>query len=282
MQGHGVDVVGLNSSHMAGVVALTQAVGWPHQVEDWTVMTTLGQGVVAIENERRLVGAGWMTFYGSSSAAVGMVMVDPTRQGRGLGRSLMGALLRQAGQRTVSLVSTADGRRLYESLGFRHTGTVIQHQGTAVRGGTSIRLDGISFEDDVDKTDLIAVDGVAYGVSRSSLIPTLHELGQTAVLRRNNAIAGFAMVRRFAQGWVVGPVVAAHAADARALITFCVTAHQGDLVRIDSDGDCGVTPWVSGLGLKPVSTGYAMSRGRSLVGSPTPMQTYALASQAMG
>jgi GNAT superfamily N-acetyltransferase len=50
------------------------------------------------------------------------VVVRQDAQGRGLGRLLMQAAIRDAGARTLGLVATTAGLKLYQSLGFVETG----------------------------------------------------------------------------------------------------------------------------------------------------------------
>ena len=60
-----------------------------------------------------------------------LVIVSPACQGRRIGQRLMSALLEGLDEHTVLLHATAEGRGLYERLGFVRTGELRQHQGIA-------------------------------------------------------------------------------------------------------------------------------------------------------
>ncbi|WP_224024852.1 GNAT family N-acetyltransferase, partial [Burkholderia vietnamiensis] len=67
---------------------LSEAVKWPHRVEDWRFAFQLGSGFVA-EDESGVVGTalGWR--FDDACASLGMVIVSPEQQGRGIGRELL-------------------------------------------------------------------------------------------------------------------------------------------------------------------------------------------------
>ena len=72
---------------------------------------------------------------------------------------------------------------------------------------------------------------------------------------------GFAELRRFGRGWVIGPVVAPDADGAKALILHWLAVKQGSFCRIDIPGESGLGPWLEELGLPCVGTVLTMARG---------------------
>jgi hypothetical protein len=121
---------------------------------------------------------------------------------------------------------------------------------------------------------------------REALIRKLLATGETLVLDAGGRARGFAIVRRFGRGRVIGPVVARDGDAARALIAHCVNLHVGRFVRIDTDFACGLTEWLETLGLKRAGGPVTMVRGPALVrGTPVsgePARQYSLVSQALG
>ena len=61
--------------------ALTQAVRWPHRIEDWQAVVRLGTGFAA-EEHGALVGTALWWAQGEHQASLGMVIVAATHQGR--------------------------------------------------------------------------------------------------------------------------------------------------------------------------------------------------------
>jgi GNAT superfamily N-acetyltransferase len=274
-----IDLVPFTARHLDGALALSREAGWPHRPEDWRIALALSSGVAAIEAGGRVVGTALVTGYGPDCSSVNMVIVEHARRGQGLGRRLMAAALDLAGDRELRLVATQEGLPLYEKLGFRRTGVVLQHQGIAE---PHARLGEAAFEPEVDADELAALDAVAFGASRSDLFAWLRTAATFAVLRRGGRLAGFAALRPFGRGEVVGPVVAADAADARDLVACCIGARPGAFLRIDTTEDAGLSPWLAEIGLAHAGGGIAMRRGGEAAERSPPFKAYALASQALG
>lgn len=265
-----------------GAVMLSGEAGWPHRRDDWALMASLSQGFAA-ENEGRLVGTAFVTPFGPV-ATVNMVIVARAMRGRGLGRRLMDAALDAAGARTARLVATEDGLPLYRKLGFRETGEIRQHQGVATR--LPARPEGVAWAGAEDIDAFLALDRAATGMERTGLFRALAGFARFATIRAGDGRpVAFAAVRRFGRGEVIGPVVAADAPAALALVDFVVASRPGAFLRLDTARIAEVVPHVEHLGLARVGGGIAMVRGGEApeaIAAPAGPLTYALASQALG
>jgi predicted N-acetyltransferase YhbS len=258
--------------------ALTQAVRWPHRVEDWQAVLRLGAGFAAEENGA-VVGTALWWAQGEHQASLGMVIVSSAHQGRGIGRELMQRVLQQTGTRHTLLIATPAGQPLYERLGFVATGTIHQHQGTmqaiAPAGGGHVRL-----AEPAELGVLIDLANRATGRSRDTIVKQLAQAGEAAVLERDGVLLGFSIMRRFGRGHAIGPLVAPDADGARALVAFWSGAYAGTFVRIDVTGEAGLGPWLEQAGLAQVDSGVAMARN----GEPrhdAALQQYAIVNQAL-
>ncbi len=288
------DCLAFEPTHLPGAVALSQQAQWPHRLEDWALALSLSQGVVAVaapgSDGARVVGTALMTPYGEDAATINMVIVDESMRGRGLGRRLMDEVMALAGSRPLRLIATRDGLPLYEKLGFREVGTVVQHQGPAEPVPQPVTEDVAPADaaalPSLIAASLTALDRHAFGADRSALFTRLAEVARFALLRRNGAVVGFAALRDFGRGKVIGPVVAPDADGAKALIAFFLAAHPGGFLRVDTTVDTGLGPWLAERGLRHVGGGIAMRRPApqpAPTDTPaTPVMTYALASQALG
>jgi GNAT superfamily N-acetyltransferase len=269
-------------THIASAVALSAQESWPHSGEDWAMVLALSQGTVALEG-KRVVGTAMVTPYGREAAAINMVIVDRALRGQGIGRRLMERCLAQVADRECWLTATEDGLPLYEKLGFRAVGTVLQHQGI-LRPPRPVG--DVAWRGRDQETAVAAMDREASGLDRSALISALFAAGRVAVRRgRDGGIAGFAVLRRFGRGEVAGPVVAETEEDARALLSFVFAGREGAFLRVDTPEAAGLGAWLTEHGLVQVGSGIRMCRN-SVPGSMNQTaprrHTFALASQALG
>lgn len=259
-------------------VALSRQAGWPHRREDWAMVLGLSRGFAAYEGER-LVGTAMATPFGSDAATINMVLVAERLRGRGVGRQLMKAALEAIHGREQRLVATQEGLPLYEKLGFRAVGEIVQHQGPtpAAVAGSGRVVWGVGA---AEMETLADIDRDASGIDRTAMLAALAAAGAVAVLHEGDAPVGYAVLRPFGRGEVVGPVVARDENDARVLIGAAFARSTSGFVRIDTP-DKGLGAWLAGQGLAAVGGGVAMRR----IPLPRPaasFQTYALASQALG
>ena len=253
--------------YIPGALRLSQEAGWPHRAEDWALTLSVSQGVVALR-DGEVVGTALCSIFGEV-ASVNMIIVDARMRGHGLGRKLMQAVLELAGTRELRLTATTDGLPLYRKLGFEVTGEILQHQGIALRSEPELPV----FEGDAE--GIAAMDLAASGMDRSALLSGIAEHG--TVLR---AEGGFALLRDFGRGQVLGPIVARDAATARALMSAGAMRAAGGFLRVDL-ADPALAEHATRLGLAHVGGGTAMVKGAAPAAT-TEYATYALASQALG
>ena len=263
--------------------AMSSALKWPHRIEDWQFALALGQGVIA-EHDGKVLGTALSWEFGMNHGTIGLVIVAPELQGQRIGNRMMSALLDRLDTRNVLLHATVAGRGLYERLGFVATGEIDQHQGMlgtlptvaqAVREGDRLRPLA-----DADVESLIEIDARGAGMPRGELLRRLFAEEKTVVLERGGQVAGFAVLRRFGRGHVVGPVAAPDFDSARALISDCCRYTDG-FVRVDVYAMSGLSPWLESLGLPRAGGGTIMVRGR-VPGRGPAQGGWALVTQAIG
>ena len=267
---------------LAAAHRLSEAVKWPHRLDDWRFVLQLGSGFVA-EDESGVVGTalGWP--FGDAHAALGMVIVSPEHQGRGIGRELFSRVLDSLGTRTIFLHATPSGEPLYAKFGFKATGTIDPHQGAAFQPplislppGERLRPLGIN-----DGPRLAGLASRAAGYERGAVIDALLDFANGIALDRDGELLGFALFRRFGRGHVIGPVIAPDALRAQALISHWLALHEGMFLRLDVPGDSGLSDWLQGLGLPRVDTVVAMARGAAPAREPA-LRAFGIVSQALG
>lgn len=265
---------------------LTQAQQWSHGLGDWAFHFQLGRGWVACDDEGTVVGTALWWAYGEHFGTVGLVVVAPGFQGRGIGRELFNSVLEDAGPRVLQLIATDAGLKLYRQSGFRDEGYIAQRQGFAQlqspgsNADTHLRAVQVS-----DLPALIALDEAAVGADRSHIIRAVFEeqVGGT-LAARNGAVAGFCLARLSGKGTVIGPVVAEDEALAQALIAHQLRSVEG-FVRLDVPTDAEqLSAWLEDIGLKKVDRVTPMVRvppGVKPLEHSAGMRTFGLVSQAL-
>lgn len=279
----GVQLRTMNSADLPQAHALSDEMGWPHRPVDWEQMFAHGQGWVA-ERGGQIVGTALRWLWGDRHATIGLVIVSPACQGRRIGTRLMNALLQGLEERSVMLQATAEGRGLYERLGFVRVGEIRRHQGMAqatpliaLPTGWRLRPAGLT-----EAPALHPLDQAARGMPRPALIEDLLMQAEACVvLDHAGTPKGFAMLRRFGRGHVIGPVVAPDAEGAKAMIAHLLGMSAGQLTRIDTDFDPGLAAWLESIGLLPVDSTTTMVRGEPPRPSTEALRLFAIASQAL-
>ncbi len=278
----GVQLRRFTPGDLEAAESLTRDVKWPHRLEDWRFSFSLGEGLVAVR-EQQVFGTALRWRWGKRHATLGMVIVAAQLQGRRVGQHLMQSLLDGLDDRSALLHATAEGRGLYERVGFCATGEIRQHQGIA----TPAQLVALAEDERLrplgrnDAKALIALDTLAAGMPRDPLIRALLAQGDTVVLARGSEAVGFSVLRRFGRGHVIGPVVAPDLASAQALIGYWCSRQAGRFVRIDIDASSGLAEWLETLGLQRVGMATPMVRGAAIQRGPA-LGGWALVNQAMG
>ena len=267
---------------LAAAHTLSSEQKWPHRIEDWEMLLSLGFGYV-VERDGEVIGTAMAWHYGLDAATLGMVIVSPRAQGMGLGRRLMDAVLADLGDRTVLLNATDEGAPLYRKLGFEPAGPVFQHQGAAF----SVPMAKLIPDERVrplgakDMATLRSLARRATGMDRDALLAALVRGAQGVVLTRSNEPVGFALFRRFGRGYVVGPTIAPDTGGAKALISHWLGFNSGMFCRLDVPEESGLSAWLDELGLPCVGRVVRMVRGTRPPVDPS-ITTFSLTTQALG
>jgi len=265
-------------------LAITQELKWPHRREDWLEALALGEGIVA-EEQGTFVGSAFGWRWGERAATIGLVVVNPHCQGRGIGKQLMLAVMDTLPDYHIRLHATEMGKGLYEKLGFQVTGHIQQHQTRELAAVPPVNMPaGLTLRNahPADADRLTQLDHQAHGMWRPTLINRLIADHQTVLLQdAQQQVHGFASLRRFGHGWGIGPVIALDVTLAQTLIAALMQGLRGEFVRIDTDGALPLGAWLTSLGLVQVDAPTTMVRGTPWSPQVGEMQAFGLMTQAM-
>lgn len=256
----------------------------------------LGRGFGACNPAGELIGTTIWWPWGRHFGTVGLVVVRQDAQGRGLGRLLMQAAIQDAGARTLGLVATAAGLKLYQSLGFSEIGGIEQWQGSVPNTSlpaTAAPPAGVTLRNltDADLPAARALDAAALGAPRDALLDAVWQGARRGIAAvQGEQLRGFALLRAAGPGTTVGPLIAADealaasiAAQAIAMARATATnAHADEIVRFDIPASASVLARpLEQAGLRCVDRVTLMRRGEPLAGNPQ-AQRFGLVSQAFG
>jgi GNAT superfamily N-acetyltransferase len=273
----------VHAGDLAAMHGLTQQMSWPHRAEDCAQLLALGDGIAAVDPVYDTIGVGLRWSFGEVGT-IGMVLVAAERQGRGIGRALMTALIADSEPRALMLNATAEGLPLYEKLGFVSTGLVRQHQGRLAEGSVLPPVPAVPVRRAVpaDHTALCALDAAAFGTDRSALIGSLLAGGDAWLVERAGQPTGFAVLRSFGRGMIIGPVVASSEDEAIALVAAAARAAPAGVLRVDIAAPAErLAAWLAAAGLPAVDTVTIMRRGNWPATSKG-LRRFGLALQAWG
>lgn len=274
----------LDPSMVGRIHELTVGVFWPHRAHDLELLLQLGAGYVALDEIGRPLGSAMYFRYGADFAMCGMMVTTPRLQTHGTGARLLRRVMRDCAGCDLRLSATRSGYRLYESAGFVPVGPVGQHQGIARNIRAPDAVPGLSVRpcEAGDLDAVHALDGHAYGAPRGDLLAALQGLSTVAVAERSGRIVGFAMMRDFGKGHVIGPVVAEGDAVAMHLCAGFIEALPGRFLRLDTPVNSdrfSAFLCAAGLGVYDTVTEMRLGRMRRALTGPL---CYGLAAQSLG
>lgn len=246
----------LDLADLPACLALAADRGWAPERDKWGLLFRVGRvhGIDAPDGDG-LAAAVVATHY-EHAAAISMMLVARRYERRGHGKAVLAHALRGVG--TALLSATAQGKPLYEHLGFRVIAPITTYRGVVDPVEPTGRTRAYR---STDGAAVAALDAKAFGAHRTAL---LGELPSFCVDLRV-ADGGFGGAWDNDGTRVLGPVVAA--GSARDLLHDL--AAPGGTLRVDADHRHGwLADWAVERGLAPWFTCDLMALGPELPGDP--------------
>ena len=222
----------MTESDVAFGMALKSAAGWNQVESDWVrFLRCEPEGCFVAEWEGEAAGTATALTYGDRFGWVGMVLVREDFRRRGIGRALLQRAIAHVEARcaTVKLDATAEGKRLYDTMGFgdeypveRWYGLARRREDTGVRqlagGGGEWAGEGLEAQ--------------AFGADRSVWVRALMRDGRAFALPARRS-EGYAVLHPGTKAWHLGPVVAADPDLAERLIAAALSGIEGEPLFLD-------------------------------------------------
>jgi GNAT superfamily N-acetyltransferase len=257
-----IRVRGMTFEDLSLGLRLRQQAGWNQTAADWARFLSLQpDGCFVAELDGTPAGTVTTCVFGPV-AWVGMVLVDASRRGQGVGRALMTqalAFLDARGVRSVRLDATPQGEPLYRSLGFVPQFHLGRWEGE-VSGGEAVQ--GVEAGRPEDWGSVLHLDREVTGTDRRKLLLELfHEYPQELrVVRRGGAVVGYLTARRGLRAQFLGPCLATAEAGPL-LLADAWQRHSGREVILDIPAGHAAAFWVRHHGLNEQRQLLRMCRG---------------------
>ncbi|MFE9448734.1 GNAT family N-acetyltransferase [Streptomyces sp. NPDC006739] len=244
---------------------LSEDRGWPREEHKWGFLLTAGKGYGIDDPEGGLVAACVVTEYGPwerpELGAVGMVLVAERHARQGVGRRLMRHVVSLMGTTPLTLHATANGRPLYEELGFKVTGRAEMVRGYFSPGGRRPQVATRAATAE-DLPSILRIDEEVFGTDRTPLLARLPAFAdQLRVAEDGGRIIGYAAAWPNMDTQVIGPLIARDTETAQALVT-SLAAHSEGPLRTDIDvRHEELLAWAKESGLVSVAMNAVMTYG---------------------
>ncbi|MCM3735556.1 GNAT family N-acetyltransferase [Bacillus cytotoxicus] len=224
----------LNHSDLSQLLSLYDAVEWLHDIsfmkEQFETYLSVGT-LFGHDNEGQLVSCIAVFPYKTGFTSLGMLIVHPDFQRKGLGRSLLDICMKKAPPlQPVTLIATDAGTPLYHAYGF-HTVTSIHR----LERKRTTKLDSFATRTITNKdlNTLVQFDYIASGAHRPNLYSILlHRAHFALKIKRNDRLEAFALCIRKGDTLCVTPLIAKNEEDALHLLLSICNQWNGT-VRID-------------------------------------------------
>ena len=277
-----VEIRLLRESDIAAAMDLKRSAGWNQTEADWRTLLQLEpNGCFAAVIDDQLVGTTTTTSYGSELAWIGMVLVQSEQRRKGIATKLLHTALEYLGSKvsTVKLDATADGKHVYERIGFEVESLIERWSKTGEPVSFNQQPEMI---DSNARREILQFDRREFGADRSKLLKILlAECVRCAVTRAaDGSLTGYALARSGSNAAYVGPVVSLQRSQTITLLDQLVEQLQPGPVYVDINrnwGECGQL--LSERGFAKQRDLIRMKRGPAI---PTNPSVFAIAGPEIG
>jgi GNAT superfamily N-acetyltransferase len=220
---------------------LSDAARWNQTDDDWAFFIEHGDAFGLRDGAGALVATAAALPYGARAGWVSMVLVDAAHRHRGLATRLLGACVDalRAHGRVPVLDATPDGAAVYRRAGFVAGFAFERWEGDAGGAAAPVGDAVVDVRDERQRDALRALDRSLWDLEREALLSDFLARPATRAFLAADA-SGFALVRAGRRAWQLGPIVAADADSAAALLARALGAAHGR-VFVDVPVDAGAT-----------------------------------------
>ncbi|BCB39390.1 acetyltransferase [Bacillus cereus] len=226
-------IIELDKTYIFDLLDLCKAIGWlqdkAFMKKQFEMYLSLGT-LIGYMHENKLIAAGGVFPFKDSFSTIGMLIVHPNFQGRGIGRILLNNCLKQAHPKyPIVLIATKAGEPLYTSCGFQTVTTIHRFE----KQTTKTHITHTKQVKEKDLISLISLDQITTGADRSLLYSLLlPKTSHSFKIERHNCIEAFSLCIQKGNILCINPLIAKREEDAIQLLQNICECWNGT-VRID-------------------------------------------------
>lgn len=232
-----LELVQFDKYDVLDLIELSESVGWDYDEHEISTVLSSGNIFGHRNSEGKIVSSAAIILYGTNVASIGMVIVHKKYRGLGLGKKATQKCIDSVSKNTtIMLISTEDGKPLYEKLGFVTVDYVYKYLSdhyipSKLFINREITIEKYSVN---DMNEIIELDSAAFGDKRRNfLLNRINQSKQCLVVRNlKGEIIGFGLSILGPINLILGPIVAPDPQIAALIIDRLALNHQGKL-RID-------------------------------------------------
>jgi GNAT superfamily N-acetyltransferase len=267
-------------------LSLCRSAAWNQLLRDWEIFLALDPegSRVCVDDDDHVVGTVTTLRYSNHFAWIGMVLVDPAHQRKGIGFKLLEQALEiLKDEESVKLDATPAGRQVYVKLGFEDEYR-LSRMWTASLNTQHLVTSTATALEDVDLERVALFDKTVFGADRMALLRCMLDGAPELAFKvgMGDELKGYCFGRpgyRFTQ---IGPVVALNADVAKALVSAALIQCGNKPVVLDVPyHDESWSAWIRLLGFSELRPFVRMYKGKNLW-SGVPGNQYAILGPEFG
>jgi ribosomal protein S18 acetylase RimI-like enzyme len=257
----------MTSEDVAAGLRICRVAGWNQLSRDWELFLKLSPNDcrVAVDSSGNVIGTVTTIRYENHFSWIGMLLVDPVWQGKGIGRNLLEQALEiLSGEQTVKLDATPAGREVYLKYNFIDEYTISRMMMTETN--SDFKSSHISSINESDFPALLKLDGKVFGADRRTVLNWIWNAGQkfSYIAKNGNEIVGYCFGRTGHLYTHIGPVVAQDENVAQQLVSAVLKNISNRPIILDvPHNKPGWMAWLQSIGFREQRILTRMYRGEN-------------------
>lgn len=203
----------LNKQDIPQLIGLSEKVGWDYDEPE--IRTIMESGTVYGHKTTtgEIIACAAIVPYKEDLASLGMVIVHPDYRRLGLGKTAtMKCVQSLPGSVPIMLISTPEGKPMYEQLGFKAIDGVQKFLCDSFQTPTNLDVSEYTIEPFQSSylPQMVELDHAACGARRDKFLAVRIEQAKDAIVVKNSSgkVVGFALSIQGTVNLLIGPIVA--------------------------------------------------------------------------